>query len=306
MSFAGLSAPEPAALRPADAGPMNVTAIGSCRVSGPLRRATDQAPFRLNQTGIYGYCHSSAEALQQAEILHGVTHLPKGLDHLLAPSGQSAARHVPSHLYFVELSSAKVLTVDGVAIQLNYFSQHFNEILKDPTFARAYWRLARDGSASAMREFLSESDRYQQLPRNDRYVLANLRLTISTPASLGRDIEALASLLGDVVFVTHFSAQSGSGLLRARQEYIEMLRDVLSERQVTFYDPSEHVARFGQREALESDGASLTHYSETFQNFLCETWSRTLIEPRAAKRRPSQLRSLPASEPPEAALAATG
>lgn len=275
---------------PASAGPMNafengpcVTAIGSCRVLAPLKEACRIGGARLNQSGVYGYCHSSTEAVQQITHLQNGTAPPAWLRPIVAPSSTSddeaGVGHTPSDLYFVELSSSKILTVDDHAIQLNYLTRHLRGFFADHERSRLYWRLLRADDQTALREMLAADEVYLSLSEADREMLAKLRLTLTTPDILRRDLAQIEALLPNFIIVTHFDAAKRDGtLLSARADYLAMLRRVLRETRLTWFDPSDYVSAFGQRGALEHSD-SLSHYSSEFVDLLALNWATRYINP---------------------------
>ena len=259
----------------------NVTAIGSCRILGPLRHALADDCYKLNQSGVYGYCHSSAEAVQQLKVLQGDTELPEHLLPLTSPKhaeNLNARRaHVTSDLYVVELSSAKILTIDSVCIQLNYFTRHFASFFADRERSRAYWRAVREDDHA---ERCAVLDSGPQLKPADRYLLDQLKLRLSSHEDLVCDITEVQERVPNVLFVTHFDAKKHDGaLLVARQAYLQSVRAALRKTDAIFFDPSDYVEAFGQSEALDDPNGSLTHYSEAFEQFLGQNWRSRYIEP---------------------------
>ena len=270
--------------------PLQVTAIGSCRVLGPLRRNAGSI-YQLNQAGNYGYCHSSAEALQQLRVLQGEITLPEHLRPVVAPSIAGgpidAAGHLPSDIYFVELSSAKNLTVDGIFVQLNYLTRHFADFFADRDRARSFWRLARAGETCALETYLRSDAAFKALSQEDQEILRSTRLEMASTESLTRDLGEIAARLSDSIFVTHFDAQKSDGtLLHARAEYLRMTRAVLEDLGLTYYDPTALVRRLGQATALEDAAASLSHYAAEFEERLGRHWMKRFIVKRAHGRKP--------------------
>ena len=257
------------------ASPFRVTAIGSCRVASPLRQARPDSGFELNQTGIYGYCHSSREAVQQLRILQGDADLPGAVLPLVAPSlggaGLGRRPHVPSDFYVVELCSAKELTIDGTSVQLNYMTRHFEHFFDDRDRARAFWRLARTGDTDALLAWLEDQDPYWALTPDDRRLLAGTRLSMTTEDGLRRDIAEIARRVPAVLFVTHFQARRHDGArLKARAEFIALARSVLKSMNMPFFDPSDYVEAYGQDAALDDAAQSLSHYAAGFEAFLSD------------------------------------
>lgn len=276
-----------------------VTAIGSCRVAGPLRRASQSGCFTLNQAGVYGYCHSSAEALQQIEVLQTTRELPEHLLPVVAPNHVTQVpgfvAHQTSDLYFVELSSAKVLSVDGICVQLNYLTRHLEAFFSDRLRARAYWQAVRQGDRAARQHTLSSYGAATRLDDGQRHILDALELRMSDEISLARDIDAICDRVPDVLFVTHFNARKHDGSwLHSRETYIETAKRALKDTNARYFDPSDYVEAFGQDDALQDPEGSLSHYSEAFETYLCQNWISRYIKPLAQmRRRAAPVRDLP-------------
>ena len=117
-----------------------ITAIGSCRIAGPLRRSQINSGSLYNRSGVYGYCHTSAEAVQMARHLVGEKAIPQGIWPLVSKSECRPDPHDPSDAYVVEISSAKSITLDGSPIQLNYLAGAYPAIFEDREVARQYWK----------------------------------------------------------------------------------------------------------------------------------------------------------------------
>lgn len=271
-----------------------VTAIGSCRVLAPLKKACSTSGYATNQTGIYGYCHSSTEARQQVNHLQNGTLPPSWLRPIVAPNlMENAPQKVvkPSDLYFVELCSSKILTVDGHAIQLNYLTRHLTEFFKDRERARSYWSMLRLNDRANLLAHLDSDETFKQLTDADQYILSNLQLQQTTPDTLRADIADVRDKLRDVIFVTHFDVRKHDGsLLSARAEYLSMLRLALDDCRAKWFDPSDYVAAFEQSKALEG-GKSLSHYSEDFIELLAHNWMTRYIKPNALLSRQAKTSS---------------
>ena len=279
--------------------PFLVTALGSCRVASPLRRADTNAPFRLNQSGVYGYCHSSAEVLQQLQVMQGHRVLPDSLYPLVAPSVDDQRRacmfHKPSDLYFIELCSAKVLRVGEHVVQLNYMTRAYEDFFSDRDRARQFWRHARLSPNAELQAWLKTEQAFQKLQPDAQDLLSATALGMASPESLRHDISEILKLVPDAVFVTHFNATKHDGTyLKARSDYITMVSRVLRDLGATVFDPTDYVSAFGQIDALEDAARSLSHYAPEFEDVLCENWIRRYIAPRAA------LAETGGSEPTEA------
>lgn len=271
-------------------GDFSITGIGSCRIMGPLRQAAQSGGFFLNQSGVYGYCHSAPEARQQMEILAEGESIPDYLRPVIAPASvaeQTHKVHDWSDFYLVEISSAKELEIDGFCVQLNYLVQHFETFFSHRAVAKEFWRLSRPGLAAEKRGFLQKLDQFQEMCATDQHLLAALRFTETTPHRLRNDIAALREMTPDSMFVTHFNALKHDGSrIRSREAFIKILVEELRQAGVQFFNPSDYIEATGQAKALANDGRSLSHYSAAFEAFLAHNWLTRYIEPR--RQQPKQ------------------
>lgn len=274
----------------------SATAIGSCRIIGPMRLMQKTEPMILNQSGVYGYSHSCTEVRQHlAHILNG-TRPPRHLMPVLAPGMTSDIEretlHKPSDFYVFELSSAKRVSVDGHPVQLNYLNRHFREFFSDTARTRAFWGYAKKHDQSKMREFLSGISEYDRLPSEDQEILQKTELRMTDPDQLRLDIDAIRASAPNHLFVTHFDAISKDGTqLKARADYLKMTRQALTDCGVLWYDPSQSVAAFGQNLALDDPSRSLSHFSYSFEQHLCaDWWMRFLCPVRDSRRMNAGLR----------------
>src|SRR3546814_5428878 len=94
-----------------------IAPIGTCRIHTPLRDAVGRYPIKLQLGRNYGFVHTSAEALQQARFMFGEAEIPADVQRLIfRPSNGEQARQgpqKPADLYMVELSSGKLLNING-------------------------------------------------------------------------------------------------------------------------------------------------------------------------------------------------
>ncbi|WP_418593711.1 hypothetical protein [Ponticoccus sp. (in: a-proteobacteria)] len=262
-----------------------VTPIGSCRITTPLRMGQATHGVRLNLTRSYGYCHSPAEAVQMARFLRGEAEIPADLWPLVCRSHdrETLGAQPPemSDLYLVEIASAKELTVDGVSIQLNYLRSAFPEFLSDSTRAAAFWDLADAGDEPATAAFLDSAWSATAEQRAQSKLLARIRRSLVTRDSLRADLQTLASLLPDLLVVTHVNAVKPDGLpIRSRAGLIDMVAEECAALGLPCCNPTELMVEFGQPRAIEDDSTSLAHFTEAFARALMAEWMRTTIAPR--------------------------
>ena len=306
--------PGPSNTSPLSSACINVTAIGSCRITNPLKTLSARKPMHLNQTGVYGYSHSSAEVLTHLQHLINGTRPPLHLSPILGQgTGKlSQENHIPSDLYIFELSSGKEISIDGHPVQLNYLNRHFSDFFSDVERTRTFWNLARLADDVDISNFLTSTAAFQCLSKADQCLLGRVRQKAATFETLKRDIKHIKELVPKAIFVTHFDAKTSQGtLLKSRNKYLEMLRKALLECDATWFDPTKNISDFGQSVSLEKASNSLSHYSKSFETFLGEEWWRRFIRPTRedvhSKRiqpapRPKSLSKTPINPPQPAEL----
>src|SRR5690606_42143369 len=125
---------------------LTIAPIGTCRIHTPLRDVVGRYPVKLQLGRNYGFVHTVAEALQQARFMFGQADIPADVQRVIfRPSNGEQARrgtHKPADLYMVELSSRKLLTIDGFPIQLYYPVRYFSELFSDRVCSRPLWSFA--------------------------------------------------------------------------------------------------------------------------------------------------------------------
>ncbi len=261
-----------------------ITAIGSCRISTPFKVAPLAHPVVNNTDRIYGYTHTSAEALQQIRFLRGEFTPTAEMQPLLMPNVDMEAladtTHPTSDIYFVELSSTKELRIADTQVQLNYVTRHFADFFADKLRARDFWSLADGGQEVTKLAFLNEQESFQSLSGSDQTLLQNLTRTLSTPESLSRDLTEIRDRLPNVVFITHCNALTKNREpIASRAAYIAMVEEVAQDLNMPIFNPTASMQAFGQHAAMSDAETSLSHYSEDFGNFLFDGLFETYIAP---------------------------
>lgn len=262
-----------------------VTPIGSCRIATPLRLGQSTRGIRLNLNRSYGYCHSPTEAVQLARFLRGEVTIGEDIWPLVSRSHQlaslSSETHVPSDLYVIELASAKELTIDGVSIQLNYLKSSFPDFFADPDRMQGFWDAAQSGDRAKITAFLDKAWSASDAQRADAALLSRITLNYVTPDSLAQDIQTLARLLPDVMFVSHVNARKPDGqTIKSRASFIRLVGEGVREAGFDLYDPTQLMAEFGQPAAIEDDSTSLAHFTTAFSTAVMDDWMARFIGPR--------------------------
>lgn len=263
---------------------LKITPIGSCRITNPLKKSTNKFGFDLNMDRIYGYTHTSAEALQQLKFLLGEYSPSEKIWPILCrthiPEVKNAIAHSPSDLYFVELSSAKVLKVGTECVQLNYVSVHFSDFFADTARTKKFWSLAKPGLEKEQWASLIEEPIFQAYTKDKQMLLSQLVASQATDDELRRDMLEIKQRVNNVVFVTHCNAKlPGDSFIKAREYWIKQVESISAEIGAEVYNPTSLMEKFGQELSLEKEGLDLTHYSPIFESHLFEDWNQKYIIP---------------------------
>jgi tetratricopeptide (TPR) repeat protein len=271
-----------------------IAPIGTCRIHTPLRDAVGRYPIKLQLGRNYGFVHTSAEALQQARFMYGQCDIPADVQRVMfRPSNGEKARtatHKAADLYMVELSSRKLLTIDGYAVQSNYLARYFSDFFADRGRTRMFWSLAAADKLEDRRALLEQDPVFKSLPSDDRKLLARVQKRDLDDGEIESEMRQLVELLGQdkVVFVTHVNALTPDNLpLEQRQQLIATIGAAAQSLDVPCYDPTPLMNRIGQTDAMEDGGLDLTHYTEMFEERLCADWYKNYMRPRMSASTPA-------------------
>ena len=267
--------------------------IGTCRIHTPLRDAVGRYPIKLQLSRNYGFVHTTAEALQQARFMFGQADIPAAVQRVIfRPSNGEQARrgtHKPADLYMVELSSRKLLTVDGYPIQSNYLVRYFSEFFADRTRTRMFWSLAHADKLAERRVLLDQDPVFKSLSSDDRDLLSRIVKRDQTDEEIETEMRQLVELLGrdKVVFVTHVNALTPDNVpIEQREQLIAAITASAQRIGVPCYDPTPLMNKIGQADAMEDGGLDLTHYTSVFAERLYVDWFKNFMRPRMSASTP--------------------
>ncbi len=220
-----------------------ITPIGSCRIATPLRLARDRYGFALNQDRVYGFTHSSAEAVQLMRYLKGEIAIDPALEPLVSRRGisdqEAAASHARSDLYVIEISSSKVLRVGETCVQLNYLGAEYAEFFQDRDRGAAFWDLAEAGDQGAIDAFLGRHWSASDDQTRDSAILRQIRRAGATDADLRRDIRLLLDGLPAALFITHVDAVTPDGKpIPSRSRFIRAVEAAVRAEGGVVYNPT--------------------------------------------------------------------
>lgn len=250
---------------------ISITPVGTCRINSPLRRGSARYPIRLDLQRIYGFVHTSEEALQQLRYRRGERDFPAEAWPILFRPGTNPTTQPPQEqqadLTIIEISSAKSLKVGDVAVQSNYLLRYFADFFARPERARKYWDLASGGNDAAFHGFLKSNPAFLQQSEVDRALLSSVRMRMQTYDDILSDMAEMVEMLGKdrVLFVTHVNATTpDGGLIASRDKLIRWVKTAAQRLDVECFDPTPLMLEFGQERAMEREGLDLTHFTNAF------------------------------------------
>lgn len=262
-----------------------ITPLGSCRIASPSRAGMETHGIAVIRPRSYGFTHSSAEAVQQARFMVEGNSIPPDLWPLIGRDNDYDKVHNtafrPADIYLVEISSAKMLTLDNHLIQLNYTQHHFRHFFSDAGRRTRYWDLVAQGDSGELDKLLAAEWSGTAEQRQDTDLLRRIRMVLATDETLRFDLAQLRDLLGDILIVTHVNARDEAGqVLPARDKLINQVRRIATDEGFDLSDPTEVVARVGQEAAVDNESGSYAHYHPPFFSILFEDWYQRFFQPR--------------------------
>lgn len=247
-----------------------LTPIGSCRIVNPVKIAQPYFNFQANFHKVYGFTHTSSEALQQIRFMLGLIHIPEVVQpYIFRP----AIKHVDSDVhdrsdfYIVEISSQKKIMAYGYCLQINYLTRHFQEFFSNYERARIYWSLAKKGNQHNLKVYLKKEPCYVGMSVDDRELLSNIHVEQMDEQAIEHDMNEIVQLLGRdrVMFMTHVNASTHAGtLIPSRSGLIKNVETIASKMDIPCINPTDLMRKWGQKRALERNGDDLTHYTDLF------------------------------------------
>ena len=261
-----------------------IASLGSCRIATPLRLGRDEFGYEVNGSRTYGFCHSSAEAVQLMRFMQGHITPPAEIWPLLTRSADRAEmlKRPPqtADFYIVELSSAKRLTIGDFSIQLNYLAHQFQAFFADKSRARRFWDVCATKDQAAIDSLLRACWSATDEQRQNCDSLRQIRVDICAEDDLRADVQALMQGLGNVLFVTHVNAVKPDGLpIASRARFIDLVHKVVVQEGGLVYDPTPRMIEFGQEVAIEDHSDSLAHFTEEFSRQVVADFARIAFLP---------------------------
>ncbi|STX28035.1 Vi polysaccharide biosynthesis protein TviD [Legionella beliardensis] len=264
---------------------IKITPIGSCRIHNPLKKFSSKPYLQLNTSDIYGFTHTSAEALQQLKYLQG-DYLPsKDIYPILSArlrfnKNKLKQATPPSDLYFVEISSAKVAMVNDEYVQMNYIYVYFSEFFLEPERTKKFWSLAGRANREELLNFLQADPVYKSYPKDKQKLLSKISIRQMTADELQQDMVEIINRVKNVVFITHCNVKlPDMSYINSRDSWIKTIEKIGKEIGCKVYNPTHLMLVLGQSLSLQKNGLDSTHYTPLFESRIYNDLHRLYVEP---------------------------
>ena len=246
---------------------MIISTIGSCRVAGPMTKLQAQRNFVLDNRLLYGFTHNTKETIQAIRYMRGEVSLPEGVWSFLSsePVRESNPAHaLPSDLrYVVEISSTKVLELDGVYLQLVRFKEALNFC---PELLKIFFEHSGRDALERRREALEAAPSFAHVPPAASRALLNTVLHVQNAQEILDDLKVIQQLLGrSFVLVTHCNAMNAAGQpIADRAQMVETVKLAAQTLGIETVEPGVLLAHFGQSRGMPEEGRDTAHYTPAF------------------------------------------
>ncbi len=244
-----------------------VTAIGTCRLHSPLKRAADAFGFEMSMGRIYGYVHTTAEALQQLRHVLGEGSPPQHLAPLISGRtyySKSGEVWKGADVTFLELPSRKTISLGDTHLQLNRLQQALAE---SPVLLSILMRLGRKDQILERLELLEAEQTFHEQNLDHRELLTRTIIELQSLDEMTQGLMALRhSLPGRLLVVTHCNAKGNrENPITDRCKTVSMVEEACRSLEVSCYNPTALMESFGQVNALEHGGSDVNHYTPEFE-----------------------------------------
>jgi len=267
-----------------------ITPIGTCRIATPLRRGAARYPIHLNLDRVYGFVHTTEEALQQLAFMQGERSFREEVLPLLFRPGEHAdlkgSLWQPSDIHFIEVSSAKSYRVGDTAVQSNYLTRYFADFFASVPRARQFWALASQtdrASRTEMAAFLKADPVFNLYSESDQALLSSISMRMQGFDEILQHMGEMTERLGAgrIVFVTHVNASAPDGaVIPSRDKVIRWVKLAAERLGTQVFDPTGMMRDFGQDRAMEREGLDTTHYTNIFADRWYTHVHREFVLPR--------------------------
>ncbi|MGY6269122.1 capsular biosynthesis protein [Achromobacter denitrificans] len=246
---------------------MIISTIGSCRVAGPMTKLQAQRNFVLDNRLLYGFTHNTKETIQAIRYMRGEIPIPESVWPFISsetPRESNPANALPADArHVVEISSTKVLELDGKYLQLVRFKEALNFC---PELLKIFFDHASHEALAKRRAALQEAPSFAHVPEHVQHALTHTVLHMQNAQEIMDDLKAIQQLLGgSFVLVTHCNAINAEGQpIADRAQMVETVKLAASTLGIPVIEPGALLAHFGQSRGMPDEGRDTAHYTPAF------------------------------------------
>lgn len=242
-----------------------VTTIGTCRIADPIFAATKKRPLKRANRRVYGFVHTSREALQQIECLLDSRQIPEDLAPFIA-GPEKTARDVLDEpdVFIVEVSTAKEIHCGEWLLQTNHMERALADVRPLVEIFNKHKQLhERD----ARRIELEAHPLFAEATPAQRHVLWEAFVRLTTRAELEQHLATInARLPAPTLFSCHIDVDALDGTpLASRRLLCGWMREICAAAGYNFVDPTPQALEFGRTRALANAGSDVNHYAEKYK-----------------------------------------
>lgn len=261
---------------------MIISTIGSCRIAGPMTKLQAQRNFVLDNRLLYGFTHNTKETIQAIGYMRGETSLTEGAWPFIScePLRESNPVNVQpadSH-YVVEISSTKVLELDGMYLQLVRFKETLSCC---PELLRIFFDHSSREALTRRQAALQEAPSFAHVPEHVQHALTHTVMHVQNAQEILDDLKTIQQLLGNTfVLVTHCNAINAEGHpIADRAQMVETVRVAASTLGIPVVEPGALLAHFGQSRGMPDEGRDTAHYTPAFARLVGRAICEKLLSP---------------------------
>lgn len=273
---------------------MIISTIGSCRVAGPMTKLQAQRSFVLDNRLLYGFTHNTKETIQAIRFMRGELRLPESLWPFISDQpfrNGNSTPHAPDAHYVVEISSVKVLELDGLYLQLVRFKEALSVC---PDLRKIFFDHPGAEQRGQRLQLLQATPSFARLATHIQHALTHTVVRSQTAAEIEEDLHTIAQLLGPkLVLVTHCNAKNATGeLIAERAKMVARVAQAAARLGLVSVDPGALLAGFGQERGMPDEGLDTAHYTPAFAKLVGKEISDKLLGPAMTEDAADSLHNL--------------
>lgn len=246
---------------------MIISTIGSCRVAGPMTKLQAQRNFVLDNRLLYGFTHNTKETIQAIRYMRGEVSLPQSVWPFISAEPLREANpgnaHPADARHVVEISSIKVLELNGKYLQLVRFKEALNFC---PELLKIFFDNSSLDALNKRRELLQAAPSFAHVPEHVQHALTHTVMHTQNAQQILDDLKVIQQLLGSsFVLVTHCNASNTSGQpIADRAQMVETVKLAANTLGIPVIEPGALLAHFGQSRGMPEEGRDTAHYTPAF------------------------------------------